>query len=202
MKNVITGLVVVAVLGFVGYSLLGGNSTTAYTNPSKIYELALPAGWYAHELHPEATMFAKQESIENIQSEADLGPTFFAATGNLSDLERKLTVDEWLEANSFNRDNEFGTLALSEDLIVAGLEMKKIAHDARDGSGRILTYLYFAPNGNIVAFSNYPHTEGSEESEDFEATVASISILPASLEIDKGAEAEMEEQEAVLEEPK
>lgn len=178
-QYIVPVLIVVLAVGALLMSQSNKTATT-FTSSSKAYSVAVPDGWFAHEVSKADIVFTQTEDFklpEGTEGYA-LGDHFSIREGSFSEIVGAKIPEDYLKGIGATINSEF--FVERKDVITkTDVKMTRVVLNASEAEGQTLLYVYFPGEQRVITLSHFPYVRGSKSATAFEAMVNSFALPKA-----------------------
>lgn len=178
-QYIVPVLIVVLAVGALLMSQSNKTATT-FTSSSKAYSVAVPDGWFQHEVSKTDIIFTQSEDFtlpEGTDGYA-LGDHFSIREGSFAEIVGAKIPEDYLKGIGATINSEF--FVERKDVITkTDVKMTRVVMNAAAAEGQTLLYVYFPGDTKVITLSHYPYVRGSKSATAFEAMVNSFALPKA-----------------------
>lgn len=161
----------------------GRVSGDIFNDPSGIYSVSTPGGWYPHPLGKDQVIFTPSKDFELPEGTEGyaIGDQMVISVGSLDEIVGAKTPEDYLVGIGATSTSEFFVsredVTTDEDLDMTRVVMKGAAAD-----GETLLYVYFPEGKKVITLSHYPYIANSASAKAFENLVSMFKLTPPEVE--------------------
>jgi hypothetical protein len=163
----------------VGALLMSQSSKTAttFTSSSKAYSVAVPDGWYQHEVSKTDIVFTQSKDFTKPKDTEGyaFGDHLSIREGSFDEIVGAKVPEDYLKGIGATINSE--SFVERKDVITkTDIKMTRVVLNASEAEGQTLLYVYFPGDRKVITLSHYPYVRGSKSATAFEAMVNSFAL--------------------------